>query len=366
MNPVPLLYVADWLPPEFGAVGQYAMISCREMARSGRCVYLIGLTSGPASTSRDPIADGGLLEIRRIRAARYDKSRYLSRVFWTLRTNLRLIREVFRVPNAHGGDIMFTGSPPFMLFFSVCAKWLLRARLIYRITDFYPEVIIAELGKRSILLATFANVTWWFRRRVDKFEVLGEDQRRLLLEGGIAPDRIELKRDMPPTAISASDPPASRPDELAGRKVLLYSGNYGVAHEVETVVEGLIRHHREGSGRVALWLNASGTNVDQVERRLRAGGVPVARTSPVSLDRLPGILAAADIHLITLRPRFAGIVLPSKVYGCVASRRPVLFVGPASSDVHLLCTRARDLGYERVEPGDITGFAASLERLCSE
>jgi hypothetical protein len=195
--------------------------------------------------------------------------------------------------------------------------------------------------------------------------VLGEDQRRLLLGGGILPDRIELKRDMPPTAISQSDPPASRPRELAGRKVLLYSGNYGVAHEVETVVEGLIRHYREGSSRVALWLNASGTNVDQVERRLRSAGVPVARTSPVSLDRLPGILAAADIHLITLRPQFAGIVLPSKVYGCIASRRPILFVGPEGSDVHLLCTQAPDLVYERVEPGDIAGLATSLERLCS-
>jgi hypothetical protein len=365
MKPVPLFYVADWLPPEFGAVGQYAAIACGELARSGRNVHLIGLTSGPASTSRDEYG-GGTLNIRRIHAARYDKSSYLTRILWTLRTNLRLIGEVVRGPNARGGEILFTGSPPFMLFFAVCAKWLLHATLIYRITDFYPEVIIAELGRRPVSLAMFAHLTWWFRRRVDRFEVLGEDQRRLLLRGGIPADRIQLKRYMPPTAISGIEPPAPSPGQLAGRKVLLYSGNYGVAHEIETVVEGLIRHHREGSGRFGLWLNASGARVDPLEQRLRAAGVPVARTSPVALQELPGVLAAADVHLISLRPAFSGIVLPSKVHGCIASRRPILFVGPASSDVHLLCTEADDLRYVRVEPGDAAGFAVALDRLCPQ
>ena len=33
----------------------------------------------------------------------------------------------------------------------------------------------------------------------------------------------------------------------------------------ETFVEGYRRHHREGSGRVALWLNATGAKADRVE-----------------------------------------------------------------------------------------------------
>jgi hypothetical protein len=84
---------------------------------------------------------------------------------------------------------------------------------------------------------------------------------------------------------------------------------------------------------------------------------------PAPLEQLPSILAAADAHLITLRSEFAGIVLPSKVYSCIASGRPVLFVGPKESDVHLLCSCAPDLIYEQVDPGDADGFAAALERI---
>ena len=87
------------------------------------------------------------------------------------------------------------------------------------------------------------------------------------------------------------------------------------------------------------------------------------RSQPGHLEQLPRLLVTADAHLITLRPEFSGIVLPSKVYGCIASRRPVLFVGPTGSDVHALCRDADLPAYEHVQTGDIDGFAAALDRL---
>jgi hypothetical protein len=203
------------------------------------------------------------------------------------------------------------------------------------------------------------------RRQVDSFQVLGEDQRRLLLAGGISPERIIMKRDVSPVVISGDETPAKRPDELGSGLVILYSGNYGVAHDSETVIEGLIKYHsRILKHPFSLWLNASGARVDQVEKRLRTQGIRVARTSPAPLSELPSILAAADVHLITLRPEFVGIVLPSKVYSCISSRRPVLFVGPKSSDVHLLCLDSGVL-YEQVDSGDAVGLANALEHLAA-
>jgi Glycosyl transferase 4-like domain len=358
-----LFYVVDWLPPDFGPTGQYALVFARELAAGGRQVHVVGLTSGPPGTVRETFAGGGLLDVTRVAGGTYDKTRYISRLLWLARMNIRLMRQVIRDPRSRRGEILFTGSPPFMLFFAFNIKWLRRARLIYRITDFYPEVLIAELGRRPLPLAVLERVTWMVRRRIDEFQALGEDQRRLLIAGGVRPERITLKRDISPIPITGREEPMAAPPELSGRRVLLYSGNYGVAHDVDTVVEGLILHHRLGPGRFALWLNASGVNVDRIEARLRAANVPVAYSKPVTLDQLPAMLAAADVHLITLRSRFSGIVLPSKAYACIASRRPIIFVGPESSDVHLLCMNAPGILYDRIEPGDSSNFASSLERL---
>lgn len=360
-----LFYVVDWLPPDFGAVGQYGMLFAQDLARDGRRVCLIGLTTKTPIHLHDKIG-AGILEVLKIPARPYDKTRLINRLAWTFRTNARLLREIVIRRDCKGADLLFTGSPPFFLYFAILAKILRRVRLIYRITDFYPEVLIADRAERSRFLELLQRLTWFLRRRVDLFEVLGEDQRRVLVEHGIPAERITVKRDRAPVAVTGREVPAPRPKELDGYAVLLYSGNYGVPHDISTVVAGFIRHHQNGGGRVALWLNASGRKADKVELQLRSAKVPVARTTTVALDQLPALLVSADAHLVTLRSPFSGIVLPSKVYGCIASGRPIVYVGPKSSDIHLLCCEEQSRNYAQIEPGDVTGFAAALERLADQ
>ncbi len=357
-----LFYVVDWLPPDFGAVGQYASQHAAEMARAGRRVCLIGLTSGTVRRTSFALGSGAL-ETVRLPAASYDKSRVADRLVWTLSVCARLLWEVVRRRDSYRAELLFTGAPPFFLYFAVLAKLIRRVRLTYRITDFYPEVLIAEFGDRHPVLSLLRRATWLLRRQVDRFEALGLDQRRMLIDGGIGADRIVLRRDTSPVAVTGTEPPAPRPPELVNRKILLYSGNCGVPHEIETVIAGLARHHREGSGRFGLWLNAAGQNADRLEAGLREAGVPVARGKTVPLDQLAGVLRAADAHLITLRPQFSGIVLPSKIYACLATQQPIVFVGPPSSDVHSLCLESACAFYQHVNPGDPAAFAAALERL---
>ena len=82
-DPPPLFYVVDWLPPDFGAVGQYGLIFARELAESGRRVYLLGLTTGSSAAERQVYPGGGLLEITRISAPAYNKTRTIEPLLWT-------------------------------------------------------------------------------------------------------------------------------------------------------------------------------------------------------------------------------------------------------------------------------------------
>jgi hypothetical protein len=144
--------------------------------------------------------------------------------------------------------------------------------------------------------------------------------------------------------------------------VLLYSGNYGIAHEVETFVEGYRLHHQCGSGRVRLWLNATGAGAEEVVARLSALELPFHRSRPVALERLPGLLKAPHAHLVLLKDAFVGFVMPSKIYACLGSRKPLIFVGSAKSDVDLLAG-ASGLPYWRISCGDPKGLAGALESL---
>jgi hypothetical protein len=359
-----LVYICDWLPPDFGAVGQYAMLFARQWASDGWAVTLFGLTSGkPNCQPAEPVGNGSL-EIHRIHRHLYTKQKFIARLTWTINSNLALLRAAFGAV-WRADAVLFTGSPPLMLHFIGPLNLLVRKKLIYRITDFHPECLIAERGDRGLILRLLLRLTRFWRRRVDSFEVLGVDQARRLVESGIAQERIQLKRDPSPVAFATGAAPLPLPDALrGGAGIILYSGNFGLAHDDDTFIDAYARYGLASKSGLRFWVNAIGARADRVESALRARGVPVYRSSLVPLDDVPRLLLAADIHLITLRDAFVGYVLPSKIHACIESGKRILFVGSQKSDVHLLASRALlPDRYYRVDVGDTDGLVNALNAL---
>ena len=359
-----LVYICDWLPPDFGAVGQYAVLFAHQWAREGWAVTLVGLTSGePSHQAAAPVGDGSL-EIRRVHRRTYQKQKFASRLVWTIASNIALLGTAFGAMR-RSDAVLFTGSPPLMLHFIAPLNLLLRKKLIYRITDFHPECIIAERGDNKLILRLLLRLTQFWRRRVDKFEVLGLDQSKRLAESGVAQERIELKRDPSPVSFGPSDRALPLPEELRdGAGVILYSGNWGVAHDEKTFVEAYQRYFAQSNKGLKFWLNATGSKADRVENEFRSRGVPIYRSSLVPLETLPRLLLAADVHLITLRDDFVGYVLPSKVHACIESGKRILFIGSERSDVHLLASQALPVErYCRVDCGDIDGLVNAFHAL---
>jgi hypothetical protein len=359
-----LVYICDWLPPDFGAVGQYAVLFARQWASDGWAVTLVGLTSGRSSREATEAVGQGTLEVIRLHRRTYKKQKFGSRLIWTVRSNLLLLRAAFGAMR-RANAVLFTGSPPLMLHFIAPLNVLLRKRLIYRITDFHPECLIAERGRSGLLLHLLLGLTHFWRRRVDTFEVLGLDQARRLAESGIPEGRIRLKRDPSPVTFARGLTPLPPPQELrSGSGIILYSGNWGVAHDEGTFVEAYSKYLVQSRLGLRFWLNATGAKADRVERSLLSQGLPVYRSSLVPLQEVPRLLLAADVHLITLRDPFVGYVLPSKVHACIDSGRRILFVGSENSDVHLLASRALPPGrYSRISVGNVNGLVEVLHSM---
>jgi hypothetical protein len=356
-----LVYICDWLPPDFGAVGQYGMLAAHEWARKRWAVTLVGLTTGQSSRQAAEAVGQGSVEIVRVHRRAYQKQKFVSRIVWTICSNILLLSVAFRVMRK-ADAVLFTGSPPLMLHFIAPLNLLLRKRLIYRITDFHPECLIAERGRSGRILDLLLRLTRFWRRRIDEFEVLGVDQARRLAESGIAEGRIRMKRDPSPVTFASKPCPLPVPDELgSGCGIILYSGNWGVAHDEKTFVEAYARYLPQSEPGLRFWLNATGAKADRVESELRSRGLPIYRSSLVPLEDLPRLLLAADVHLITLRDAFVGYVLPSKIHACIESGKRILFVGSEGSDVHALANSALPSDrYWRVDVGDIDGLVNTL------
>lgn len=357
----PLVIVCDWIPPAFGAVGQYALATARSAAAAGRPTTLIGLgdTYG-IEIERPDGSSAAALRIVRVAAKPVSKRSFLKRGIWALATNLRLTAKTVGALRAgDGAEIVVTGSPPFLAYIIIVLNALfLRRRLTYRITDFYPETAIA--AQKAQFLKPLLPAFHWLRRRATQIEVLSNCQERRLIEAGVPPTKLRIVRDGSPVRFSSSLALPKRPfgeDDF----VLLYSGNLGIAHETDTFLEAYRRHVQAGPNRIRLWLNATGAKLDSVIRYCDEHSLPLHVSKPVPIDQLAGLLSSPDAHLVLLDAPFWGYVIPSKIYACIDSGRPVVYVGPMESDVHMLTAGASC--NVSVRNGDIDACLAELNRL---
>jgi hypothetical protein len=115
------------------------------------------------------------------------------------------------------------------------------------------------------------------------------------------------------------------------RKIALYAGNLGEGHlfteflaaawhfQQAGCTDWLFVFTVHGSGRKALSLAIAGqSNVCLLEF--------------LPEQDIAHLLSAATVHLISMKPCWEGIIVPSKLYSILPTGTPVLFVGPPDAD----------------------------------
>jgi len=261
------------------------------------------------------------------------------------------------------GDIVVAMTDPPMLGADLAATVAAKgAQLVHWTQDIYPEILSAHLGSLSApFLAPMRarrNAAW---RAATTCVTLGEDMRATIAAGGVPAGRIAIVPNWAPREL---DQPAS-PEAIAARRsawgvadkfVVAYSGNLGRVHEFDTVLAAA-EQLRPRADIVFVFIG-NGARFEEVRITAAARGLDNLRLlSPEPRETLAASLAAADAQLVTLQPRFASLVYPSKLAGVLAAGKPVLFVGPPDGDI------ARLLASEGCGEAFAPGQAARLAKL---
>jgi glycosyltransferase involved in cell wall biosynthesis len=184
---------------------------------------------------------------------------------------------------------------------------------------------------------------------------------------GVAPERIAV---IPNWAdIEAIRP---RPATDSGlRQVCLpqaefvvgYSGNLGPVHDWQTVFEAMLRLRSQSN--IRFLFIGGGLGMKALRQQVAAAGLGSACFLPYRPRAALGrALAAADLHLVTLKPALEGLLMPSKLYGVLAAGRPVLHVGDLCGESAELVTAA-GAGIA-VASGDGAGLAEAILTLAAD
>lgn len=364
-----VVFVNRYVHPDHSATSQILSDLATNLATSRFDVWLVGsrqrYDDPVASLPREDVA--GPIRIRRVGGTRFGRANLVGRavdylsfyvaVGWAL---LCLLRR---------GDVVVAKTDPPLLSVVVAVVARLRgARLVNWLQDVFPEVAVA-LGEPRIP-GPLARVLAWLRNRsleVAHVNVAIGERMAERLGSGVPGARFAVVPNwahedaVHPLPLDESD--LRHRMGLVDRFVVAYSGNLGRAHDHATLYDAAValRGHED----IVFLVIGDGTGHRALKARAEATGLHNLRFLPYQpLDRLADSMAAANAHLVSLRPALEGLIVPSKFFGILAAARPVVFIGDPDGELARVI-RTADCGVV-VREGDGPALAGALLDLAAD
>jgi glycosyltransferase involved in cell wall biosynthesis len=245
----------------------------------------------------------------------------------------------FRLMLAPKADtVVFLTNPPLFSLLGVAAKRIRKERFVYILMDVYPEIavqagIIKNGGIAERLLRWTSRLSI---KTADCVIVLGEDMRDVAIRSGASPEKVVVIRNWADPGViypvSPQENPFRREWGLDEKFVIEYSGNLGVSHffeDILAVAEELVPLHD-----LRFLFIGGGKRFKEVEQFASERNLSNIILMPYREQSiLSQSLSVGDVHYVSLRPGFEGLVVPSKAYGIMAAGRPIIYQGNTGGEI---------------------------------
>lgn len=259
-------------------------------------------------------------------------------------------------------------NPPILPFVPYLLSLLGRSKYVCLIHDVYPDVAVrlGYLGSRSILCRLWETMNRRVMAGASAVVVLGRDMEEKVRE---KMDRSGWSKIW--VIPNWSDGDAIRPVAKEGNPFFLeiglssstfvvqYSGNMGLSHNLETIVDAARR--LQDLAITFLFIGGGGKRetIETMVANLKLDNVRFLPYQPK--EKLRYSLGCADVSLVCLDEGVEGLSVPSKYYGILASGRPVIAMMRERSEI-AMSVRESGCGYV-VPPRDSEELAARIRHL---
>ncbi len=242
------------------------------------------------------------------------------RIFWLLLTKYRRY------------EIFYITVPPMAYLLSL----VLPQKFSILVFDLYPDVLkIYKIGEGNPVYRFWA----WCNRRLFK-----KAHRLYTLSGGMArlmeqyipADKVEVIPNWTGLTnireIEKKDNFFIEEQGLSGKFIVQYSGNIGVTHNVEVLVQvaDLLRHRTD----IFFLIIGRGNKYRDIEQLISEKKLENCRILPYQPDNILNYtLAASDLSVVVLDDISAQVSVPSKIYNIQAVGAPILGIASVNSEL---------------------------------
>lgn len=331
-----ILFVNQYYAPDYAATAQQLGDLCEFLASEGHEIHVLAGTAfyDGRQLALPPYEILNGVHVHRVSMPHSRRERIRDRLLGYLGFYWRAFIRVHTVPRP---DIIVTlTTPPLISLLGAWLKILFGTRFVFWVMDIYPDIatragVLAHFGPTRGIWSTLARFAYYC---ADRVVVLGRDMADVLAAKQVDEQRIVVIRSW---AIGDEVVPIEHAENsfrdkhcAPGDFVVMYSGNMGTCHLYKEIVDCAEMLHTDPSIR---FLFIGGGKLYPKIREALENEQPRALFLPYQpRERLAASLSAADVHLISLNETFDGLLVPSKVYGCMASGRPSIMIGSRKSE----------------------------------
>jgi colanic acid biosynthesis glycosyl transferase WcaI len=336
---VRILLLNEYFPPDTSATAKMAAAVVKALAEHHEVVVLCGRPSYDP-TERHPYyflrrEKRGNVVIERVGSTTFSRHRMARRVINYLSY---VALAVPRAVMIRADVVLAMTDPPFQGIVGAFVAWLKRRPFVYNVRDLYPEMAISgKIVRPARWVRVWERLHRWALKQAARVIVLGDDTRERIIAKGNNPADVIVVRDgarLPEARINGSNP-ITREVRSGYPFVVLHAGNLGFYGAWETVVKAAQTLNGDGVGFVFV---GDGAEKSQVEAS--ANGCKAIQFLPFRpANHISYVLAAGDIHLLTIRRGLEGVVVPSKLYPILAAGRPVLVLAHEDCDAARIVRR---------------------------
>jgi len=231
--------------------------------------------------------------------------------------------------------------------------------------DLYPWVAIEAgvMSRTGFKTATARSLAVASLKGAARVIVIGRCMAERVAALGVPEDRIRLISNWAdPTVIRPVPPEANDLRdrfELRDKFVVMYSGNLGVSHYFDDLMA--VAHRLQELPDVVFLFVGSGSRLTEVQLRSEELGLSNVRfLGYQKYEQLSESLSMGDVHFVSLRNGFEGLVVPSKTYGVLAAGRPVIYQGSPHGEIARMLEETETGAV--MEPGSAEALEAAILR----
>jgi colanic acid biosynthesis glycosyl transferase WcaI len=240
----------------------------------------------------------------------------------------------------------FLTQPPLFSLWGYILRTLRRQPYCCLVMDIYPDVAIEDglLGRAAFTTRILAGISRFILKQADAVIVIGRCMAQRVNVKGVAPGRVHIipnwANEVQLHPVPSQRNPMRKELGLEDDFVVLYSGNIGTSHYFDDLLA--VAYHCRGIKGLRFVFVGDGARrreVEQVKAQHHLDNLMLLPFQP--LERLAESLSLGDVHFISLRPGFEGLVVPSKAYGVLAVGRPIIYQGSPEGEIARMVTESQ-------------------------